>query len=111
MLRTVWHQDNGSITSLQPSRTDKPNPESSKHTATMFLKPATVAAFTLASSTFASLTTAADIDQLTKRSNCTCRIIKDSLWHYIVTIPSNGHRGCGSALLDDIRSTGHQPQD
>jgi len=48
---------------------------------------------------------------LAKRSNSTCQIIKDSLWHYIVTIPSNGHRGCSSALLDNIGSTGYQPQD
>ncbi|KAK0702740.1 hypothetical protein B0H67DRAFT_650116 [Lasiosphaeris hirsuta] len=76
----------------------------------MFLNPAIVAAFTLASSTFASLTTAADPDQLAKRFDGTCRIIKDSLWHYIVTIPGDGHPGCGGALLDNIRGTGYQPQ-
>lgn len=78
----------------------------------MLLNPSLIALLTLSTTTLASPTPpSASPNTLTKRFDGTCQIIKDSLWHYLITIPGDGHAGCGGALLDNIRGTGYQPED
>ena len=60
---------------------------------------------------FAAPGSSPNADMLAKRTDGTCTIVKDSLWHYTIDIPGDGHDGCGGGLLDNIRGTGYQPQD
>lgn len=75
----------------------------------MLFKSTILAAITLASSTMATPTAATGPNKLAKRSDGTCNIAKDSQWHYQVTIPGEGHPGCGELLRDNILAMGYQP--